>query len=339
MEGVLLYENNSLLERLESVRNEITSAIRKARIKNDFDVDVELSFGKIHINPRGSLSIISFDGTDVVDLDKFVVIQSLKINDNNYFDIRQEIKNNVESFYFYPIVSKGEINYTVLKSSPYFVKMFGNAIHNENIKVYYASKYLIISFYDIELKTNSTYVFLVGMFSASKTMNALLKEASKGIGIKKYLYYCYTRQRPEIFLHCGTTKQDFEGYEVLRKLDECKFYKGTVAAGFFKNCKETDNNGKIKVKATTRNAVENIIKATYQSLTNFCNLYDIDPLLLKAYFIGSTERISYKNGNEITPTRLNELANIPFIVNEENLKDKNLFVEVRYEDIPDEELW
>ena len=60
-----LQETAQITDILQSVRSELTGAIREARIRNAYDCDIQLSFGLIHINDRGSVSQISFNGADV----------------------------------------------------------------------------------------------------------------------------------------------------------------------------------------------------------------------------------------------------------------------------------
>ena len=41
---------------LQSIRSELTSAVRNALVRHAYDTDVQLSFGTIHINSKGSVS-------------------------------------------------------------------------------------------------------------------------------------------------------------------------------------------------------------------------------------------------------------------------------------------
>lgn len=88
---------------LQNIRDELTNAIRTALLQKAYDTDIELSFGQIHINSKGSVSQISFNGSNVTDLDSFIVQQAFRIDNDSYFDIRAEIKSNPDDFFFYPI--------------------------------------------------------------------------------------------------------------------------------------------------------------------------------------------------------------------------------------------
>ena len=88
------YQTASLLQ---DIRDELTVAVRNAILLHAYDTDIDLSFGKIHINSKGSVSQISFNGTDVTDIDAFIVRQAFHITDDHYFDIRKNIKNNRRS--------------------------------------------------------------------------------------------------------------------------------------------------------------------------------------------------------------------------------------------------
>ena len=80
---------------LQNIRAELTSSVRNALLQQAYDNDIELSLGIVHINSKGSISQISFNGADVTDMDAFIVKQAFKINDDNYYDIRAVIKNNI----------------------------------------------------------------------------------------------------------------------------------------------------------------------------------------------------------------------------------------------------
>ena len=331
MEAVLyLQETPQIVDVIEAVRNEVTSAVRTALLQQAYDTDIQLSFGAIHINSKGSVSQISFNGADVTDLDSFVVKQALQVNDDNYFDLRQAIKNNPEDFYFYPILSNGKLSLTVLKSSPYFERKYFCSLHQESVRVEYASKYLIIYINGC----SSPDVYLIGQYGPDHTANILLANAGKSLGGKSEIYYCFMNTRPEAFLHLGRVKSDFAGYHPEKFENLYNFYKGTVISGIFKINKKTDANGKVMVKETRRKCLKMIIEMQYGSVDNFCDDYEINKLTLMAFLTGAGSVIQYNNGNELTPTRLTEILNLPFEPNAEMLLDKNLLVKVSYEEIP-----
>ena len=151
---------------LQKIRAELTSAIRNALLQHAYDSDIELSFGVVHINSKGSVSQISFNGADVTDIDAFIVKQAFKINDDNYYDIRAVIKNNVDDFNFYPIQIDNKISFTVLKTSPYFVRKYYGSVHKDYFRVEYASKYLIVYH-----GTAQPDVYYIGLFSPEATAN------------------------------------------------------------------------------------------------------------------------------------------------------------------------
>ena len=147
---------------LQDIRSELTSAVRTALVRHAYDTDVQLSFGTIHINSKGSVSQISFNGADVKDQEAFIVKQAFHISDNQYFDIRTRIKDEPDSFYFYPILIRDKISFTVLKSSPYFENRYGSVIHDESVRVEYASKYMLIYRSDSE-----TPDYLLGLLNSN----------------------------------------------------------------------------------------------------------------------------------------------------------------------------
>lgn len=70
MEAVLyLNEVPQAAAVLKTIRDELTEAIRTAIIEKAYDTNVQLSFGLIHINSKGSVSQISFNGSDITDVD------------------------------------------------------------------------------------------------------------------------------------------------------------------------------------------------------------------------------------------------------------------------------
>lgn len=315
---------------LQNIRAELTSAVRTALLAQAYDTDIQLSFGMIHINSRGSVSQISFNGSDVTDMDAFIVKQAFRIEDDNYYDIRTEIKAEPDRFCYYPIRIGNKVLLTVLKSSPYFERKYGAAIHNDRIRVEYASKYMLI-YRSSEAVPD---VYYIGLFTPEATANTLLEKAGKSLGGKSTVYYCFANMRPEMFLHLGQFKRDFAAYHPEKNLDGLNFYKGSVISGIFKINKKTDANGKVKVKETRKKCLQMIIKMQYGTVTHFCELYDLDELFFTAYLSGADGQIKYKNGDTVTPKRLDELLNLPFSPDAEGLKDKNLLIKVEYDEIP-----
>ena len=328
--ALYLQETPQISEVLHSVRTELTGAIREAMVRGAYGQDINLSFGMIHINSKGSVSQISFNGADVTDMDAFIVMRALRIGEDNYFDIRKTIKDSPEDFCFYPIQINGRLSMTVLKSSPFFEKKYGAGIHWENVRVEYASKYLIV----YRENWGKPDVYFVGLFSPEATAKTLLDKAGKALGGKAYIYYCFMNSRPELFLHIGQVKDDFVAYHPEKNPDLYNFYYGTVISGIFKINKETDDNNKIKVRETIRKSLKVIIDIQYGSMDNFCDACEINKTLMTAYLSGLPTTIQYTNGNTLTPTRLAEILNLPFSPDAEKLKEKNLLVKVDYEDIP-----
>lgn len=56
MEAILyLSETPQASDVLQKIRAELTSAIRNALLQHAYDSDIELSFGGVHINSKGSI--------------------------------------------------------------------------------------------------------------------------------------------------------------------------------------------------------------------------------------------------------------------------------------------
>lgn len=51
----------------------LTTAGRTALVQKAYNTDIQLSLGQIHINSKGSVSQVSFNGFDVVNMDAFIV--------------------------------------------------------------------------------------------------------------------------------------------------------------------------------------------------------------------------------------------------------------------------
>ena len=327
----MIRENPDISEMLGSLRSEITKAVYSALVRQAYNTDIELSFGPLHINEKGSVSQISFHGSDITDLNEFVVRQALHIGPDHYFDIRQSIEAHPEDFCYYPICINGSISFTVLKSSPYFEKIYGAGLHYREARAEYAAKYLI--FY----RNNNAEpdVYLVGLFGPEATFNTLLQNAGKAYGGRHELYYCYSRMRPELFLHLGQVKRDFSAYHPEKNPDAYNFYKGAIINAIFRNNKRTDENGKIKVRETRRICLQLIIQMQYGSVGNFCEVHSIDGNTLTGFLSGASSALRYTNGDQLTPSRLVELLDLPLSPDEDGLKDKNLLVRVKYDEIPE----
>lgn len=331
MEAALYIQESMLLsDILSGIRNELTNAIREAMLRNAYDTDIHLSFGIIHVNARGSVSQISFNGADVTDMDAFVVKQAFQITDDNYYDLRLTIKETPEDFVFYPILAGNKMSLTVLKSSPFFLKKYGRDIYCSDFQIEYVSKYIIIR----NGNSSEPQVYFIGLFGALSTANTLLDKAGKSIGGNSIIYYCFMNIRPELFLHLGQVKSDFAAYKPEKNEQMYNFYRGSVLGGIFYVNRKTDVNGKIKVKETRKACIQLIIKMQYGSIATFCDAFDIDKFFLTTYLSGAGNEIKYCNGNTISPTRLEKILNIPFSIDAEGLENKNLLVKVNYDDIP-----
>lgn len=328
--ALYLTEASEAASIIHNIRSEITNAVRGALINRAYDTDAELSFGSIHINAKGSVSQISFGGSDVTDMDAFVAKQAFHIDDEHYFDIRSIIKDKPEDFCYYPIQIGGKVSLTVLKSSPFFEQKYGRSIHSEGLRVEYASKYLIVYRDD----PTGPDIYYIGLFTPEATANTLLTKAGKTLGGKATIYYCFMNTRPELFLHLGEVQEDFKAYHPEKNRKSYNFYKGSVIGGIFKINKETDSNGKIQVKKTNRKCLRLIIAMQYGSVSNFCQQFNIEQRLLMSYLSGADTQMKYLNGDVLTPTRLVELLNLPFAPNADTLKDGNLLIKVEYDDIP-----
>ena len=332
MEAVLyLNETPQAAEILNSIRTELTNAVRAALLAHAYDTDIQLSFGTVHINARGSVSQISFNGTDVLDMDAFIVKQAFCVDDDHYYDIRAIIKEQPDSFHYYPIQIGTRVSLTVLKTSPYFEQKYGYRIHSRDIRVDYVSKYMIV--YPAGQATPD--VFYIGLFSPEATANTLLTKAGKTLGGKSTVYYCFMNSRPELFLHLGQVKSDFAAYQPEKNDGAYNFYRGSIISGVFRINKKVDANGKVKVKETKKACLKLIIQMQYGSVNSLCDLYGIDKVLLTAYLSGTEATVRYTNGNIITPTRLEDMLNLPFSPDADNLKNKNLLVKVSYDEIPE----
>ena len=331
MEALLyMTETPRAAEILQTIRDELTTAVRSAVVAHAYDTDIELSFGTVHINSKGSVSQISFNGTDVVDVDAFIVKQAFRINDDHYFDIRATVRNEPNLFHFYPIEVRNRVSLTVLKTSPYFADRYGFAVHSDLFRVEYASKYMVV----YRSSTATPDVFYIGLFSPEATANTLLEKAGKSLGGKSIVYYCFMNSRPELFLHLGQVKSDFAAYHPEKNPTAYNFYKGSVVSGVFRMNRKTDTNGKVKVKETRTKCLQLIIKMQYGSVDHFCDLFGIDRFMMTAYLSGTEATPKYVNGDSITPTRLVEMLNLPFSPDAESLKDKNLLTKVDYDEIP-----
>lgn len=323
-------ESMWLLKKIKSIREEITNAIKTAEIKHAYDKDIQLSFGLVHINKKGSVSRIRFEGKDVTDIDSFAIMQALQINKDNYYDIRNEIKNFPQEFCFYPIKINGKLHFTVLKNSPYFNRKYFNRIDNDETRVFYAAKYLVY----YHTKSEKPDIFLIGIYNANSTAKLLLENAGKNLGGKANIFYCFSNSRPELFLHLGQIKSDFEAYHPEKYPKSFNFYRGSIISGIFRINKAVDNNGKIKVNETIKNSLQLIIRIQFGNVTSFCNYNNVNCLSMNAYLAGNNIKIKYNNGDEITPRRLLELLNLPFMPDAQSLKNNKLMVRVNYDEIP-----
>ena len=77
-----------------------------------------------------------------------------------------------------------------------------------------------------------------------------------------------------------------------------------------------------------------IMKMQYGTVRQFCEMYGIDQVFMTGFLSGADTTVRYTNGDTITPTRLEEMLNLPFSPNAENLKDKNLLMKVEFDEIP-----
>lgn len=323
-----LTEDITISNIITKAKKEISDILLNARLHNQLDKDVETSIGKIHINPYGSVSQISFGGEDIIDVDRFIVSRSLNIDSNNFYNIQKDIEEDCSNFDFYPIIYRNKIFYTVLKTSKYFRTKFGFFLHEHDIlTVKYAHKYIIFSLNrDGHIKD---YIFQCGLLSQENTEQLCLKDAGKKFGCNTNLYYCFA-SKSNYLLKIGQCKQDFIAYK-----ESFDYYEGTVESVVFWISRIRDNNSKIKMKDTKRKAEKLLIEIQYDSISNFCQLKKIVFKSLSSYFLGEMSDIKYENGDILTPTRLIEILNIEIDISDKGLLDRNLLKAILYSDIPD----
>lgn len=330
-----IISDNVLLNKIESVRKEISEAILNAKINHAYDKDVNLSFGKIHINPYGSVSQLSFNGIDVLDMDKFIVTRALKVKEDNYIDLRNYIKDNTSAFSFYPITDGKRTYFTVLKYSEYFIKMFGNLVSDHNcFIVKYTLKYIAISIVKEDFRED--YVFVIDLYSQDHLQRMLITDALRQSGLNAQLYYCFSCNRPEILVRLGRIKSDFRAYKDGASAGDFSFYKGVVTNLILRIYKEVDANGKPNVSKTRRILCDFIINGSYGSRVNFCKMNMIQKKSLDNYLSGETNYLLYENGDKLTPSRLDEVLNLPLQIEAKILKNSELLTKVDYDSIPEE---
>lgn len=331
-----IHEDINLRNLIDKIRGEISSAINSARLNNAFDKDVNLSFGKIHINPYGSASTISYKGRDVVDIDKFVITSALKISDNNYFDIREYITTNINEFSFYPIETGKRVELTVYKYSKYFINRYGQQLFDhEKIRVIYAYKYIVFF-----ININGVYridAYNSGRFNPYNTSMMQIKYAFNSGGSNDCLYYCFLKNT-NYLRQIGETKQDF--IDILRKVNPDNiydFFKGELRRAAIKISIVRDENSKIKVQESIRKSINLLVDIYPNGKVQFCKDNDINVNSLNRFLSGDSSSLMRKNGDVINKGRLLELLGVNFDLNAITLLNKNLLEQVSFNDIPDGE--
>lgn len=328
-----LIEDLNIKNAIKRIKAEIAEVIINAKINKSFDKDVKLSFGVIHINPYGSISEISFNGIDVTNIDRFVVEQAIHIKRENFEDIREYVYTHASEFAFYPISDGEYIRFTILKYCDLFYKKFGKIIEDhERFKIQYTLKYLIIS---VLYEQWEIYCFEIESFDEEHLQNLLITDAIRQVGLNKKLYYCFSN-KPEILLRIGQIKHDFRAFKSMGIANMCSFYKGFVSNLIIKLYKKNQkDNGKPLVNDTRRLILRFLIDATFGGLKHFCELKNIDEKSVQKYISGETNSLKYKNQDEIVPTRIDEILNLPLQIEAKNLKNSLLLEKIQYDDIPE----
>lgn len=333
-ESPYLTPDSSIVYKINSVREEITAAINNAILNRCYDCDVCLSFGTIHINPYGSISKFSFNGVDVLENDQFIIETALRTKLIKFHDIRGIINNSPDLFNFFPILSDGKIQFTVLKTSKFFVDMFGESIIFDHSRfcVKYTPKYMIIYVCDDHDKWQ-TYCFICGPFTEKAKFEREMKALRQYYD--KELFFSFINERPEIYNSCGRNKSEL----LIPKaaVNVYNFYKSTIVKAIIYKNRVTGANNEVKVKKTKADCLKLIVEMKYGSISEFCRHHNIKYQSLYMYFSGNGNDIRYQNDDCLSVSRLEELLNLPFKINEHTLTKAYLMEPVKYEDIPDAE--
>lgn len=316
---------------IQTIRDEISAAINHSRLKNDYNRDVSLSFGQIHINPYGSVSRISFDGCDVEDEDRFVVEQALHTRLYEYIDLRNDIRNHPQRFVVFPIQTGDDIYLTVLKYSSYFIEKYGDNLvsNHELFQVRYTPKYMVVrARIGAEWHTSC---FLCGPYSIEEKFKRDMR-AGRAFPHKD-LFLAYVKARPEVYSSCGYCKQDLAITEKL--VPFYQFYKSTVAKAGMRELKSIDEHGKIQIRLSKARYFKYLIEIQYTNVKEFCSMHGIEYRSLLSYLNGAKPQARYENGDVLPPTRLEELLNLPYKINEQTFLNTFIMQKIEYKDIPD----
>ena len=309
----------------ERVQNELDYIV----IYGQPNTDVETSFGKVHINPKGSVSVLSFNGIDIPnnDYDFFAAqIYQPKLKHKNKVDLRKHINDHINEFVFYPIHDGNDTKMAILKYSKYFID---NYPVDKITNVEYTFKAMLITFtYDDG--TSEIYYFRCDFEDVFKLSLKFMKNSMDNT-IKGDLYLCgFGKNEDFTVIMTGTYKEHFQVYEPFIKRNNLTFYQTCILYWLCFLIKQTNEQPQLKY----RTVINFLIKLIYDNDRKFAKTFNLNVTSFKDYFNGKTTNIIKESKAKLLETDLLKYLQI----DEDIMKllvSNNLLTPIRYEDIPE----
>ena len=326
MENTLkLYVSTSWKQVSERVQNELDYIV----INGQPDTDVETSFGKVHINPKGSVSVLSFNGLDIPnnDYDFFAAqIYQPKLKYKNKVDLRKHINDHINDFIFYPIHDESETKMAILKYSKYFIN---NYPVDKITNVEYTFKAMLITF-TYDNGTSEVYYFRCDFEDQFKLSFKLMKNSMDNT-IKGDLYLCgFGRNEDFAVIMTGQYKEDFKVYEKYIRVANLQFYQTCILYWLTYLIKQTNNDQQLKY----RTVISFLIKLMYDNDRKFAKTFNLNVSSFKDYFNGKTTNIIKESKAKLTDVDLLKYLQIDEDIMK-LLASNNLLTPIKYDDIPE----
>ena len=326
-EGLLLIPDKSLSDNIKEVENAYRD---KPYMRKNETHEVILKAGKkVRITSRGSLRDIEIDGITYDRIEQAAC--SIYDPYDEYYDIYHEIRNDLLSFSFIPIIDPkyDDIRYTISKYSKGLRKYFDP---HKVIKAVYSLDNILVYVKD-DKDILRKYYFRIGSFNMNDLMGNICYGISQRRDMNSEFYLAFFIHEPDLPFTVGGSKADF--YLLKDILNKVSF-KGTTPLKYMV-FRDLSNNNYKSIKAKEKVVFNYAMMLSNKTKESLCKMLNI-----------SEDKFNDMMDNEITETTndSNKPVTRPLITKFLNITENifelkyyetlNLIWKVKYDDIPDE---
>ena len=324
-DGLIVIPDSGLTDVITEVKNAVRS---KPVMKINEPHEVTLKAGKkVRITSRGSIRDVEVDGKTYDSIAQ----AACNIYDpyNEYFDVYNDIRENMLDYTFIPIVDteRDNIRYTVSKYSKGLRKYFDP---HKVVKAVYSLDNILFYVKD-DKDILRKYYFRIGSFNLNDAMTSICKTYTQKYGFDEVFYLAFFIHEDDLPFTIGGCKDDFYALkDILNKVS----FKGTTPLKYM-IFRELSDSPNLKLKEKEAVAYSCAMTLTSKTKRDLCNYLHVDiPTYDNMIENGLTE-VELANGQKLNRYSIAKSLNIFENVNELKYYERiNLIWKVKYDDIP-----